>query len=96
MNEGIWVRSQDRATLIFVRTFEVWKSGTIVARFGENYKWLGSYKEKNNAEAALDMVENFINTPVRDKDIYDMPTRKEVEDYIKDVSLGSQGGDING
>ena len=82
MSEGIWVKSQDKRSLIYVTTFEVWKSGKVIARIGADFKWLGSYKDTYQAGIALEMVKNFIDTPLRDSDVYEMPAMEEVGDYV--------------
>lgn len=69
--EGLWVRSQDGSTLVFVRTFEVWESGRIVARFGRDYKHLGDYDNKEKAQCVIDDIEDFINTSTNK--VYQMP-----------------------
>lgn len=69
--DGIWVRSQDSNTLVFVKTFEIWNGGRIVARFGKDFKWLGDYNGQDEARAVLDNVEQFL-TSTRNQ-IYQMP-----------------------
>lgn len=76
MMEGVWVRSQDRRTLVFVKTFEVWEGGRIVARFGKDWKLLGDYGSPLKAQEVLDHTCSFVTS--RSTGVFQMPKDKEL------------------
>lgn len=78
--EGIWVISQDGNSLIYVKTFEIWQGGRIVARFGKDWKLLGDYNNQEEAREVLGKLCKFITT--RTTETFKMSQRKTIEGEV--------------
>lgn len=78
--EGIWVRSQDETALTFAKTFEAWDDGRVVARYGKDFKVLGSYCNQEVATRVIGRIRRFIENRIEDGDtkVFNMPLKEKM------------------
>lgn len=82
---AIWIRSQDKTSLIGCKTIDVlnrFNEFHIVANYidfgeAENYDDLGQYSSEGEQIKVLDMIQNHVET--YSNKVYQMPQDNEVE-----------------
>ena len=76
----MWIKSQDKCTLINVKKFEIADFHTLYknAIWGDD-NLLGEYSTKEKALKVLDMIQSLINNElIRDYMVFQMPQDDEV------------------
>lgn len=80
MQPGVWVMSQDENTLVYVKTFEVWQDGRVIARLGKDWKLLGVYKSYEFAQGVIAGIGDFITSTKNE--VFKMPKQKPIKGEI--------------
>lgn len=76
MNNGLWVRTQDNSSLVFINEFSIKYDTTIVGSNSYKIITLGKYQTKDSTLKILDLIHRYLSNMIQSNTtgIFNMPS----------------------